>query len=132
MREEAIMYNTSDFIAELVKEVGKIVTAYYEEAPSKDASYPYGVVNGINITDLDDGDWMSFYIDLWGDEKDPTTTEKLENLCDALRNGLTEKVIFVPGKFGAHIGFDSQDDRTETEFDLCHRRTAWSARIFYN
>jgi hypothetical protein len=127
------MYNTSDFIAELSKEVNKIVNpTYYEEAKTKDTVYPYGVISGIHITDLDDGDWTSFYIDLWADEKDPKATEQLEGLCDALRNGLTNKVIFVPGKFGAHIGFESQDDRTEAEFDLCHRRTSWSARIFFN
>jgi hypothetical protein len=104
------MVNTNAFIEALTDRVDKIITTYYEEAPSKDAKYPYAVVNGINIITLEEsGDMTSFYIDLWGDEKDPTTTEQLEGICDTLRNELEGEVVYVAGKFGAHLGFENQN-----------------------
>ena len=126
------MVNTNAFIEALTDRVDKIITTYYEEAPSKDAKYPYAVVNGINIITLEEsGDMTSFYIDLWGDEKDPTTTEQLEGLCDTLRNELEGEVVYVAGKFGAHLGFENQNSLIDGEYDLAHRKLALSARIFY-
>lgn len=126
------MVNTQAVISALTDRVNKILPTYYEEAPSKDAEYPYAVINGINIITLEEsGDLTSFYIDLWGDEKDPTTTEQLEGLCDTLRNELEGEVVYVAGKFGAHLGFENQNSLIDGEYDLAHRKLALSARIFY-
>lgn len=126
------MYHTKGFIIALRERVSKVLTTYYEEAPSKNASFPYAVLNGINIIDLAAGDLASFYLDIWVDEKKPTATEELEALCDTLRNELTNEVIAVRGVFAAHIGFDNQNAIADTEYDIAHRRLALSARIFYN
>ena len=126
------MYHTKDFIIALRERVSKVLTTYYEEAPSKNASFPYAVLNGINIIDLAAGDLASFYLDIWVDEKKPTATEELEALCDTLRNELANEVIAVRGVFAAHIGFDNQNAIADTEYDIAHRRLALSARIFYN
>lgn len=67
--------NTTALIKALRERVNKILTTYYEEAPSKDAVFPYAVINGINIIDLAAGDLASFYLDIWVDEKQPTATE---------------------------------------------------------
>lgn len=72
--------NTTALIKALRERVNKILTTYYEEAPSKDAVFPYAVINGVNIIDLAAGDLASFYLDIWVDEKQPTATEQLESL----------------------------------------------------
>lgn len=126
------MYHTMDFIKALRERVSRVLPTYYEEAPSSGATFPYAVLNGINIIDLAAGDLASFYLDIWVDEKKPTATEELETLCDTLRNELTNEVISVSGVFGSHIGFDNQNAIAESEYDISHRRLAMSARIFYN
>ncbi len=126
------MVNTKAVISALMDRVNKILPAYYEEAPSKAAEYPYAVINGINIITLEEsGDLTSFYIDLWGDEKAPGTTEALEGLCDTLRNELEGEVICAADTFGAHIGFENQNSLIDGEYDLAHRKLSLSARIFY-
>lgn len=126
------MVNTKAVISALMDRVNKILPAYYEEAPSKAAEYPYAVINGINIITLEEsGDLTSFYIDLWGDEKAPGTTEALEGLCDTLRNELEGEVIYAADTFGAHIGFENQNSLIDGEYDLAHRKLSLSARIFY-
>ena len=124
--------NTTALIKALRERVNKILTTYYEEAPSKDAVFPYAVINGINIIDLAAGDLASFYLDIWVDEKQPTATEQLERLCDTLRNELTGAVIAESGVFAAHIGFDNQNASADSEYDIAHRRLSMSARTFYN
>ncbi len=126
------MANTKTFIKALRERVNEILPTYYEEAPTTGAIFPYSVLNGINIIDLDAGDLASFYLDIWTDEKKPNATEELEGLCDALRNELTNEVIAVRGVFAAHIGFDNQNAIADSEYDIAHRRLAMSARIFYN
>ena len=124
--------NTTAFITALTDRVNLILPTTYEEAPTSGANFPYAVINGINIIALEEsGDLTSFYIDIWGDEKDPGTTEALENLCDTLRNTLSGEVILVDNIFGAHLGFDNQNGLTDGEYDLAHRRLALSARIIY-
>lgn len=124
--------NTTALIKALRERVNKILTTYYEEAPSKDAVFPYAVINGVNIIDLAAGDLASFYLDIWVDEKQPTATEQLESLCDTLRNELTGVVIAESGVFAAHIGFDNQNAIADSEYDIAHRRLSMSARTFYN
>lgn len=127
------MFNTKAFISALTRDIsGAVLPCFFEEAPTK-ASFPYSVVNGININDLEEsGDNLAFYLDVWADEKKPEATEELEALCDRLRNFLYNHVIYEREIFAAHIGFDNRSDITDGEFDLCHRRLSLSARIFYN
>jgi len=124
--------NTTAFIKALRLRVDEIIQTYYEEAPSKAASFPYAVLNGINIIDLAAGDLASFYLDIWVDEKKPNATEELEEICDKLRNELTGAVISKQGIFASHIGFDNQNAVADSEYDIAHRRLGMSARIFYN
>lgn len=122
---------TSKLIKALSERVNRILPTYYEEAPSKADKFPYAVISGIHITDLESGDLVSFYIDLWADEKKPNATSELELLCDTLRNELTEEVIDVPGTLLAHLCFESQSDGKDEDFDLNHRRLSMAARAFY-
>ena len=126
------MTDTTAAIKAIRERINKILPTYFEEAPSKDAVFPFAVFNGINIIDLAMGDQMSFYIDVWVDEKKPNASVELEELCDRLRNELQGEVIAVWGVFAAHIGFDNYISVSESEFDLSHRRLGMSARIFYN
>lgn len=126
------MANTTAFIKALRLRVNEIIPTYYEEAPSKAASFPYAVLNGINIIDLAAGDLASFYLDIWVDEKMPNATEELEAFCDKLRNELTGAILSIKGIFASHIGFDNQNAIADSEYDIAHRRLAMSARIFYN
>ena len=126
------MYATTTFIATLRYAINEIVPTYYEEAPSKNAVFPFAVITGLNIRDLDQGDEATFYLELWADEKAPGATVTLETLCDTLRNRLTNAVIGEAGTFAAHIGFERQRTIQDNEFDIAHRRLELSARIFYN
>lgn len=121
--------NTAAFIKALTARVNEIMTTYYDEAPTSGA-FPYSVINGINIIDIADGDLISFYIDIWVDERQPEAGIELERACDNLRNGLYNAIVAAPGVY-AHIGFDNQNSIADGEFDLAHRRLAMSARIFY-
>lgn len=123
--------NTTAFIERVTGAINEILPTTYDEAPTK-GTFPYGVVSGINIIPLAAGDLTSFYVDLYADEKKPGAAVELEKLCDTVRNRLTGAVIYVPGIFGAHLGFENQNGITDAEHDLFHRRLSLSARIFYN
>ena len=127
-------FNTAAFISALTNRVNTILPTFYEEAPTREqkSGYPFAVINGLNITDLDTGDQGYFYIDVWVDEKKPNATEELESLCDTLRNELTHEVIYVRGVFASHIGFENQNGIPDNEYDIAHRRLSLSARTFYN
>lgn len=122
--------NTSAFIAAMSATINAIANCYYEKAPD-DAAYPFVVLGALRITSLDDGDLVPFDLDVWTDEKTADATVTLEALCDTLRNTLTGAIVSTANTFYAHIGFESQTPPAEPEFDLCHRRLAMSARIFY-
>lgn len=124
--------NTTRFIQALRERVNEILPTYYEEAPTQNVEFPYAVIGTLKIIDLAQGDLASFYLDIWGDERQPNATEQLESLCDAIRNELTGEVIAVSGVFASHIGFDNQNAIADGEFDIAHRRLSMSARIFYN
>lgn len=126
------MVNTNAVISAITARVNEILPTTYEKGRTQNVVYPYAVVNGVNIITLEEsGDLTSFYIDLWGDEKDSSTTDQLEELCDTLRNELEGEVIYVAGQFGLHIGFDNQNSLIDSEYDLAHRKLSLSARIFY-
>jgi len=123
--------NTKEFIKHITAFLNDIVTTTYDEAPTT-GKFPFAVVSGINIIDLASGDLTSFYMDVYADEKKTGAAVELETLCDALRNKITGAVIYVPGIFGAHLGFDNQNGDRDPEYDIFHRRLSVSARIFYN
>lgn len=123
-------YNTKAFIKAMRERINEVLPTYYEEAPTS-GIFPYSVMNGINIIELGDGDLISFYLDIWIDEKVESATEQLEGYCDTLRNELTGAVIAEAGVFYGHIGFDNQNSIADSEFDLSHRKLSMSARIFY-
>lgn len=126
------MVNTKAVMSAITDRVNEILPTTYEKGRTQNVVYPYAVVNGVNIITLEEsGDLTSFYIDLWGDEKDNSTTDQLEELCDTLRNELEGEVIYVAGQFGLHIGFDNQNSLIDSEYDLAHRKLSLSARIFY-
>ena len=122
-------FKTTAFIKAFTERMCEILPTYYEEAPTR-GTFPYAVFNGINIIDLAAGDLLSFYLDIWVDEKKPGATEELESLCDTIRTELYNAIIAAPG-FASHIGFDNQNIVTDGEHDIAHRRLGMSARIFY-
>lgn len=122
--------NTEAFIKAITERVNDILPTTYDEAPTKAVAFPYAVISGINIIDLESGDLASFYIDVWADEKAADATVKLEQACDNLRNGLYNALISAPGMYG-HIGFNNQNTVADSEFDIAHRRLSMSARLFY-
>ena len=122
--------NTEAFIKALTERVNAILPSYYEEAPTRDIIFPYSVISGINIIDLESGDLASFYVDVWADEKKPEATVELERACDSIRNELYNAIIAAPVLYG-HIGFDNQNTVADNEFDIAHRRLSMSARLFY-
>lgn len=125
------MFNTTEFITALVERTNQILPTNYEEA-SMQGKFPYAVINSFVITNLASGDLVSFYIDVWTDEKKMNSTVELEELCDKLRNELTGEILKIDGVFAAHIGFENQNSISDIDFDLTHRRLSFSARIFYN
>lgn len=122
--------DTKAFIKAMNERVNQILLNYYEKAPTK-GSFPYSVLNGINVIGIGGGDLVSFYLDIWVDELQENATEQLEGCCDTLRNELNGAVIAEAGVFFGHIGFDNQNSAADGEFDLSHRRLSMSARIFY-
>ncbi|MDR2531461.1 MAG: hypothetical protein LBC82_01280 [Oscillospiraceae bacterium] len=125
------IYKTTAFIEALLDHVNEKITCFYEDAPTE-AAFPFGVISGVFVSDLDSGDALNFYISVYTDEKKPGATIELEKLCDTLRAYLSRAVIRREGAFSSHIGFDNQRGVHEAEFDLCHRRLTLTARIFYN
>ena len=124
---------TSDFIEALISFANTIKTGfnvYYDRAP-KEKNYPYGVISHISPTDLCEGDLTFFDFDLWTDDKKPSATVELEELCDSCRKQLDKKILSVDGSFVSHIGYESRDSSDDREDDLSHRRQVYAARIFY-
>lgn len=122
--------NTTEFIRKLTTIIDSVATCYYEESPVS-AAFPYCVAGSVHISDMESGDLLAFDVDVWTDEKKPDATVELEGICDRLRNRMSNAVLTQDGVFSAHIGFEAQSAVNESEFDLCHRRLSFSARIFY-
>ena len=128
------MINTSAFIEELTAYLNTVkegFSVFYDRAPSKKA-FPYGVISGVNESSLGEGYLTSFDLDLWTDDKLPTATEEIEELCDIARNALNNKVLSSEGVYSCHIGYEGRDTTDDREDDISHRRIYFAARIFYN
>jgi hypothetical protein len=127
------LINTSAFIEELIKYLNTLKSGfkvYYERADKK-RTFPYGIVSGLNATELNAGDLVSFDLDIWTDYNLPSATVEIESLCDLCRNALTNKVISSNGVFGSHVGYEGRDTTDDREDDISHRRLFFAARIFY-
>lgn len=122
--------NTRLFLENLIKHISKVVTCFYEEAPPG-ASFPFAVVSGEYITELNQGDNLEFYLEIFADEKAENSTVEMEDLASSLRAHLNNAIIAADGRFSSHIGFENQKNTFESEPDLCHRRQTYTARIFY-
>ncbi len=122
--------NTTGIIGALIERVNNILPTTYEIAPTRPKKFPYAVIGSLNISDLESGDLVLFYIDVWTDEKSLDAGVELEKACDNLRNGLYNAIIEAPGIYG-HIGFGNQNCVADNEFDIAHRRLSMSARVFY-
>lgn len=122
--------NTQGLIEELTTTVNDIVPAYYEDAP-ENAALPFCVINNPIVSDLATGDLVSFYIDIWADERKPNAAVELEFTCDILRNRLNGLIISRENSFSGHLNFEKQFAVSDTEQDLLHRRQSWTARVFY-
>ena len=125
--------NTALFIELLIANINTAkegFECFYERA-DKSAAFPYGVASGINVTSLDDGYLVSFDLDLWTDDKLPTATEEIEELCDLLHNHLHNRIISRDGELYAHIGYEGRDTSDDRDTDISHRRMFFAARIFY-
>lgn len=131
--------DTSSFISELVSSVNSAkdnFVCYYDRAPNDDDEeyevvFPYGVVGKIHPTSLDEGFLITFDLDLWTDDKLPTATEDLEQLCDDLQNYLDHRIISREGEFYGHIGYEGRDTSDDRDTDISHRRMYFAARVFY-
>lgn len=104
---------------------------YYELAPSK-APLPYSVIKQVHISPLDDGDLLSFTLEMHADDTQPGSAEDMEELCDEYRTKADGALLSDKKNFYGHIHFNSQDDGTlDGEADLAHRSQSYSVRLFY-
>lgn len=116
---------SKEFIKQLMTEINKIRTCYYEEADKK-AVFPYLVVPTIQINPLEAGYICLFDIEIYNNELSNVITE---DICDELKNGL-DRLSVKTNMLGFHLGFDSQYLMNSNEQDLIARRISFSARIF--
>lgn len=120
---------SSIFIKKLVARVNTIVPAFFETAEKE--KFPYAVISGINVNDLAHGDLVYFNIDVWGDNSKLNATETLEATCENIRKELNNETLIVEDEMYCHIGFENYTMVGESEFDICHRKISFTARVFY-
>lgn len=120
----------AEFLKTLITYANQTAATYYDTVPT-DAVYPYACINSPLVLDADGCDSLEFYLDIWADDKKPTATAELETLCDSFRRAFSAKIFTITPQGAAHISFDRQITVAESDFDLCHRRQIYTARIFY-
>lgn len=104
---------------------------YYDKAPAK-AALPYSVIKRVHISPLEDGDLLSFTLEMHTDDTMPGSAAALERLCDEYRNNADGALLSDGKNFFGHINFDSQQDGDlDAEYDLAHRTQSYSLRLFY-
>lgn len=118
----------SKFIEELNNYINTFTTCYYEEAPTS-GTFPYCVLIPPSTTDLMSGDLLMFDLEIYANEL--TKTEKIENLCDTIRNNLNDYILNSENNFNSHISFEGYYNQRDNEQDLLARRMTFSARVFY-
>lgn len=127
--------NASAFVSATTNKINdNVCTCYFEEAPKK-ARFIYAVISGELINDLEaaeSGKMITFDVDIYADEKEPTATAELLATCDKLQNYIAQNnILTVDGVFYAHLGIENQSGRNESDADLYHKRVSMSARIFF-
>lgn len=123
------MSKQSLYLQKLNERINTFTTSYYEEAPTKDASYPYCVLVPPSTSDLAYGDLLMYDIEVYASSS--ITTEVIEDLCDSLRNNLNNYVLNSENNFSSHISFEGYTYQRETDQDLLARRLSFSSRVFY-
>lgn len=107
------------------------VRCYYDKAPAV-ASFPYAVIKNAHVSPLNDGDIITFNLEVHTDDTATDSAADLEHICDAYRNAADGALLTDKQNFYGHINFNSQDDgRLDAEYDLAHRTMAFSLRLFY-
>ena len=127
--------DASAFVSAITNRINdNVCTCYFEEAPKK-ARFIYAVISGELINDLEaaeSGKMITFDVDIYADEKEPTATTELLATCDKLQNDIAlNNLLSNENVFYAHLGIESQSGRNESEADLYHKRVSMSARIFF-
>ena len=116
---------TKEFIKQLLVEINKYYTCYYEEAPV-DAIFPYLVVPTIHIIPLNAGYSCIFDIEINNNELGKTSTEEI---IDNLNNNLNG-FNFMNEKIGFHLGLSDINILKSSDQDLIYRRISFEARLF--
>ena len=116
---------TDRFIELIIKEINKLYTCYYEEAPN-DTLFPYLVMTSLNLTPLNSGFLGIFDLEIYINE---LSKQSVETIIDNLREKL-DGYYYRESNLGFHIGFDNQSIIKSNEQDLAIRRITFQARIF--
>lgn len=114
-----------EFIKQLLKEINKYYTCYYEEAPNN-AKFPYLVIPTLHIIPLNAGYSCVVDIEINNNELGKVLTEEI---IDDLDNKLNE-LNFFNDKIGFHLGTSDINILKSSEQDLIYRRISFDARIF--
>ncbi len=118
----------TDIITAFMAAIPEIILAYYEEADPS-AAFPFCIVSGLDVQDLDFGHQLSLDVDHWTDEA-PGNAAALESQCNALRMALDRKLISKTGAFNGIIYFENQQVIIDGEQDLIRRRQTFTVRAF--
>lgn len=107
------------------------VACYYDKAPTT-AALPYSVIKNVHISPLNEGDIISFNVEIHTDDTLENSAEELERICDGYRNAADGALLSDKAAFYGHINFNSQDDGSlDAEYDLAHRTMSFALRLFY-
>ncbi len=116
---------TKEFIKQLLNEINKYYTCYYEEAPNN-AKFPYLVIPTLHIIPLNAGYSCTVDIEINNNEISNILTEEI---IDKLKNKLNE-FSFINDKIGFHLGISDINILKASDQDLINRRISFEARIF--
>lgn len=118
----------TDIVTAFMSAVPIAVHAYYEEADPA-AVFPYCIVSGFDVTDLEFGYQFNVDVDHWTEEGTGKAAA-LEAQCDTLRKALDRKSISKTGAFLGTIYFENQQVIIDGEQDLIRRRQTYIVRAF--
>lgn len=114
-----------EFIKQLLDEINKYYTCYYEEAPNN-STFPYLVIPTLHVIPLNAGYSCVVDIEINNNELGKVLTE---DIIDDLNNKLNE-FNFVNNKIGFHLGISDINILKASDQDLISRRISFEARIF--
>lgn len=114
-----------EFKEKLMEHINKTMNVYYEEAPS-DATFPYGVIPTLSISDLTYGFQCLFDIEVYASELSDIDAD---SLIDSLRDALSG-YCFRNTNVGFYVSFDNEYLNRFNDQDFVERRISFIARIF--